>query len=120
MGDWQQIEPLFDQLDRHPLESMDHLQQWLLDASELSACISEESSKRHVNMTCATDDPEKEKAYLYFVEEITPKCKPRWQKLRERYVASPARSRLPQPRFKVYDRSTVAAVEIFRQENVPL
>ncbi len=120
MGDWAQLEPLFDKLEQRSLNNTDDLQQWLLDTSELSACISEESSKRHVAMTCATDDPQKEQAYLYFVEEITPKCKPRWQTLRERYVASPARSKLPQPRFTVYDRSTTAAVEIFREENVPL
>ncbi len=120
MGDWSQIEPLFVELEQRPLETAGQLEQWLLDISELSACISEESTKRHVAMTCATDDPEREKAFLYFVEEITPRCKPRWQRLRERYVASPARARLPRPRYTVFDRSTVAAVEIFREENVPL
>ena len=120
MGDWQQIEPLFDALDRRPVETLEQLQSWLLDASELAACISEEASQRHVAMTCQTDDPVKEKAYLDFIEEIAPRCKPRWHRLHEKYVASPARGKLPKERYRVYDRSAAAAVEIFREQNVPL
>jgi len=120
MGDWSQIEPLFNELERRPLDTREQLEAWLLDVSELASCISEEGSKRYVAMTCQTDDPEREKAHLHFIEEIQPKCKPRWHRLRQRYVASPARRELPQDRYGVYDRSTVAAVEIFREENVPL
>ncbi len=120
MGDWSQIAPLFDALDQRPIDNADQLERWLLDISELAACISEESTKRHVAMTCQTDDPVKEQAYLHFIEQIAPKCKPRWHRLRERYVASPARSQLRRPRYAVFDRSNVAAVEIFREANVPL
>ncbi len=120
MGDWSQIEPLFDALEQRPVEDVRQLDAWLLDCSELAACISEESSKRYVAMTCQTDDPAKEQAYLHFIEEIAPRCKPRWHRLRVKYVQSPARSALPQPRYFVYDRSTVSSVELFREENVPL
>jgi len=120
MGDWARIEPLFDELDVSLLDTAEQVEQWLLDGSELAACIAEELAKRYVAMTCQTNDEEKEKAYLRFIEEIEPKCKPRWHKLRERYVASPARQDLPKPRYLVYDRSTVTAVELFREENVPL
>ena len=46
MGDWGQIEPLFDQLDARPIDAAGQLEQWLLDMSELAACIGEEGSKR--------------------------------------------------------------------------
>jgi oligoendopeptidase F len=120
MGDWDQIEPIFDALEQRPLEQLDQLERWLLDASELAACLAEESSKRYVAMTCQTDDPVREQAYLHYVEQIVPRCKPRWHRLRQRYVASPARKELPPERYLVYDRSTVTDVEIFREENVPL
>jgi oligoendopeptidase F len=120
MGDWAQIEPLFDALDTRPIEAVAQLEQWLLDSSELAACLSEEFNKRYVAMTCQTDDPARERAYLGFVEEIQPRCKPRWHRLNERYVASPAREHLPRDRYLVFDRSTTTAVELFRQENVPL
>ncbi len=120
MGDWSQIEPLFDALDGRDVDTLERLEAWLLDMSELSACISEESTRRNVDMTRQTDDPAREKAYLFYIEEISPRCKPRWQRLREKYVASPARAKLPMPRYFVYDRATVAAVELFRDENIPL
>jgi len=120
MGDWRQIEPLFDQLDARPIDTPEQLGGWLLDRSELAACLMEEGSRRYVAMTCQTDDVEREKAYLHFVEQIEPRCKPRWHRLNERYVASAARSGLARERYHVLDRSTTAAVALFRQENVPL
>jgi oligoendopeptidase F len=126
MGDWAAIEPLFDELDARAIDTPEQLERWLLDQSELAACISEEGSKRYVAMTCQTDDPEREKAHLFFVEQITPKCKPRWHRLRQRYVSAPARAALAgqaaptRERYRVFDRSAVAAVELFRDANVPL
>ena len=120
MGDWSAIEPLFDRLDGAAIDTPEQLERWLLDQSELSACISEESSARYAAMTCYTDDPVKEQAYLHFVEEIAPRCKPRWHRLYQRYTASPARQKLPRERYFVLDRSVAAAVELYRDENVPL
>lgn len=120
MGDWSQIEPLFDQLDSRPVDTTDQLDQWMLDGSELAACIEEEGTGRYVAMTCNTEDKNIEQAYLHFIEQIEPRCKPRWHRLHERYAASPARRNLPEVRYKVYDRSVANAVELFRDENVPL
>lgn len=120
MGNWADIEPLFDALDAQPVDTADQLERWILDQSELAACISEEGSKRYVAMTSQTDDPDREKAHLFFVEQIAPKCKPRWHRLRQRHVASPARTKLDARRYLVYDRSTAAAVALFRDGNVPL
>ena len=75
LGDWNQIEPLFDKLEaaaasaRTPTE----LERWLLDGGELTAALDEESSRRYIAMTCHTDNPDAEKAYLHFVEEIEPR-----------------------------------------------
>jgi oligoendopeptidase F len=120
MGQWAQIEPLFDLLEARPIETREQTEQWLLDTSELGACLSEEYNKRYVAMTCQTDDSAREQAYLHFVEEIQPRCKPRWDRLNKRYVGSPIRKQLPGQRYEVYDRSVVTAVELFREENIAL
>lgn len=120
MGDWDQIEPLFDQLDTRPIDTLEQFESWLEDQSELAACLSQEGAARYVAMTCATDDAEKEQAHLYFVEQIRPRCKPRWHRLHERYVAAGARKDLPQDRYAVYDRSVATAVALFREANVAL
>jgi oligoendopeptidase F len=122
LGVWEQIAPLFDQLEErvNARKEAGELETWLLDWSELSAALDEEAAKRYIAMTCHTDSAEAESAYLQFVEQIEPRLKPRQFKLTELYVKHPARSRLPQDRYKVFDRDAQLHVELFRPENVPL
>jgi oligoendopeptidase F len=122
LGDWPQIAPMFDQLERRApqIKTAAHLEQWLLDWSELSAALDEESSRRYIAMTCHTDNAEAEKAYLHFVENIEPQLKPKQFTLEQIYVAHPLRIKLPQERFKVFDRDVKNHVELFRPESVPL
>jgi oligoendopeptidase F len=122
LGEWEQIAPLFDRLEAEAARITDAaaLERWLLSWSELSAALDEESAKRYIAMTCHTDHPEAEKAYLHFVESIDPCLKPRQFKLAQLYVAHPSRSSLPPDRFQVFDRDTRLHVELFRMENVPL
>src|SRR5207253_9581763 len=122
LGDWAQIAPLFDRLEKGAAEcsTVAKLEEWLLEASELSAALDEESSRRHIAMTCHTDDAAAKKAYLHFIEQIEPQIKPRQFKLSELYLAHRLRSQLPAARYGVFDRDTKVHVELFRQENVAL
>jgi oligoendopeptidase F len=81
--------------------------------------LDEEGTIRYIRMTCQTDDPERERAYLEFIEELEPKLKPLFQQLRERHVESPARGELSSL-YHVLDRSIRNRVALFREENVPL
>ena len=121
-GDWSQIAPLFDRLETSAAEcsSVKELEQWLGHGSELSAALDEEFSRRHIAMTCHTDDAAAKEAYLHFVEQIDPRLKPRQFKLAEIYLAHPLRRQLPEARYSVLDRDTKVHVELFRQENVAL
>ena len=122
LGHWDKVEPLFDLLESRlkPEADRAQLENWMLDWSELSAALDEESAQRYIAMTCHTDNPDAEKAYLHFVEKIEPFLKPRQFKLAQIYVAHPARSTLPPNRYRVFDRDTKLHVELFRPENVPL
>ncbi len=117
---FEKIEPYFNDLLQRDVSTPAALEQWLLDSSELAACISEERTDRYVRMTCHTDDEELEKRYLQYVEEVVPKCRPLWHKLNLKYVDSPVAAKLPKDRYFVLDRSTRAAVDLYRDENVPL
>src|SRR6266550_3382285 len=92
LGDWPQIAPLFDQLERRAAgaNSAAALERWLLDWSELNAALDEEASRRYIAMTCHTDNADAEK-------EI---------QLKRRY--------------EVFDRDLKNHVELFRPENVAL
>ncbi len=122
LGDWSQIEPHFHALElhAHAAVTLAGLENWLLHWSELTAALDEESSRRYIAMTCHTDSPEAESAYLQFVEQIEPQLKPRQFKLSEIYLAHPLRPQLPQPRYHIFDRDTQLHVELFRPENIPL
>jgi len=122
LGVWDQVAPLFDRLEAEAAQctTPKQLEGWLLNWSEAGAALDEEASKRYIAMTCHTDHPEAEKAYLHFVENIEPCLKPRQFKLAQLYVQHPARRQLPQDRYQVFDRDTQLHVELFRPENIPL
>src|SRR5690349_1504335 len=121
-GDWNKIEPLFDALDKRgpQCKTQDELERWLMDGSELSAALDEESSRRYIAMTCHTDNADGEKAFLHFVENVEPQLKPRSFKLAQIFLAHPLRKQLPKDRYFVFDRNTQLHVELYREENVPL
>jgi oligoendopeptidase F len=139
LGDWPQIAPLFDQLERRAAaaQSAADLEQWLFHWSELSAALDEESSRRYIAMTCHTDNAEAEKAYLHFVEQIEPQLKPRQFELEKIYIQrtgdfheppidkmSGSRGARPSDshsdKYFVFDRDVKNHVELFRPENIPL
>ncbi len=122
LGEWSQIVPLFDRLEASAgvAKSAAELEKWLLDWSELYAAIDEEASRRYIAMTCHTDSPEAEKAYLYFVEHVEPELKPRQFALEKIYVAHSQFNQLPKARYEVFNRDVKNHVELFRPENVAL
>lgn len=122
LGNWTQIAPLFDQLEVRVAQcaNVAELETWLVDWSELTAALEEEASRRYIAMTCHTDSPDAEKAYLQFVEHIEPHTKPRQFQLEKRLLDHPRRPNLPQSRYKVFLRDTQNHVALFREENVAL
>jgi oligoendopeptidase F len=122
LGDWNSIAPWFDALEsRAPAcDDLPAFETWLRDWGELGAALDEERSKRYIAMSCHTDDKEAEAAYLAFVEQVDPEVKPKQFRLCRIFLAHPIRALLPPARYSVFDRDTALAVEVFRQENVPL
>ena len=126
LGDWTQIAPLFDALESRASEckTAAGLEQWLINWSELSAALDEESSKRYIAMTCHTDNADAEKAYLHFVEKIEPQLKLRQFALEKIYLDRRGEVReshnTSNGRYFVFDRDVKNHIELFRSENIPL
>ena len=119
-GSKQALDPLFMDLEERPLSTPADLERWLEDWSELASVVAEEESKRYIEHTCRTDDPDTEKRYLEFQREIAPFVKPRWQHLKRKYAASTHRTRIDPDRYHVLDRALMNEVELYREDNVPL
>ena len=122
VASWDAIAPLFDQLDSalDSCASVDDLESWLLDVSELGAVLDEDGSRRYIAMTCHTSVDAAKNAYLDFIENIEPHLKERFFQLAKKFVSHPCRSELPEPRYQILNRDWQSTVELFREENVPL
>jgi oligoendopeptidase F len=117
---WHDIEPHFEDLAKRELGSVEALERWLLDRSELESVTSEAMALRYIDMTCDTSDRDAEEAFLTYVEEVVPRLKEYEQILDNHYLDSPARSKLPENRYFVLDRRIANQVHLFHEENIPL
>ena len=119
LTDTAQLAPVFDKLEGRldKVASVADLEAWLRDYSEVCAALSESSSVTYIAMTCQTDDPEREKAYMHIVEVVDPWLKPRQFALMEKLAQSPWFKKLP-AFYDVYRRSVETQVKIYREENV--
>jgi oligoendopeptidase F len=117
---WEHLEPYFQQLLNRPLNSIEELEQWLKDSSELEAVISEDACWRQVRMTCDTENKELEEAFNYFYIEIAPKMQPYADQLNRKLIASEFTAQLDQQKYFTYLRSIRKSIELFREANIPL
>ena len=120
LTDTSALAPVFDRLERALAAAADAeaLAAWLDNYSEVNAAISENSARTYIAMTCQTDDPAREKAYLHLVEIVDPWLKPRQFALQQQLVAHPAFDSLP-PYYNVFRRSVRNRVSLYREANVP-
>ncbi len=120
MADWNESNKLFDELNQRPVVSVRGLEVWLQDESELSEAIYEAWEIRYIRMTCRTDDAEREKAYLDYVENLQPKAKERSFDLDRKFVGSPLRKQLDPDRYLVLNRKKENSVSLFRKDSLEL
>src|SRR5258706_1919538 len=117
---WEGLELYFKNLEEREINSEADLEQWLKDASELEAAISEDICWRQIKMTCDTENKELEKAFNFFMMEIQPKIQPYSDKLNHKLVESPATKKLDQKKYFTYLRNVKKNIELFREANIPL
>ncbi len=120
LADEATLKGLLDELEARPLDSPAALEKWLADMDEVFSCFVEEASRRNIEMTCATDDPEAEKRHLHVVRDLHPLVAPVAERLSRKYLACPHRKALDAALYAVHDRNEEIDVRLFRQENVEL
>ncbi|TAF56414.1 MAG: M3 family oligoendopeptidase [Sphingobacteriia bacterium] len=118
--DWPSLAPYFQALQDRPLDSLEALEQWLKDLSELEAVVSEDACWRQIRMTCDTTDPALEAAFNFFCLEIQPQLQPFADALNKKLVACPFTASLDPALYHTYLRSVRKSIELFREANIPL
>lgn len=117
---WETLQPYFEALQQRNINSVQELEAWLKDISELEAVISEDACWRQIKMTCDTTDKSLEEAFAYFCMEIQPKLQPYADALNKKLVESPFVKELDQDLYKTYLRSVNKQIKLFREENIPI
>lgn len=117
---WESLEPWFIKLDERVIGSVKELEQWLRDASELEALISEDVCWRQIRMTCDTENKALEEAFTFFMLEIQPKIQPWADKLNKKLVACPFTAELDKDKYFTYLRNVKKNIDLFREENIPI
>ena len=120
MDDWNQIEPYYDELERRALNSVDDLEQWLRDRSELESALAEELGWRYIHMSRDTASEEVSAAYKIMIAEVLPKVAPKEHALNVKAVESPFFQKLDHDTYRIYTRGIREQIELFREENIPL
>ncbi|OJW19790.1 MAG: peptidase M3 [Planctomycetales bacterium 71-10] len=116
---WDQIEPWYKKVLAMPVDTPERLEAWLTASAELNAAVGQEGTSRYVAMTCQTDDPAREAAYLEFVREVEPKLKPYLNEVRNKFLDAPGRAGLPADRYHVFARSLENRRALYREANIP-
>ncbi|TKT91382.1 M3 family oligoendopeptidase [Dyadobacter frigoris] len=117
---WDDLQPFYDNLKDRVINSASDLRQWFLDRSELESYLSENFAWRYIRQTCDTANAGLINALQFFITEIQPKLAEYGNELDKKAVESPYLNDLTDQGFAVTIRGMKKAIELFREENIPL
>lgn len=117
---WEDLQHLYDSLKNREISCAADLRQWFLDRSELESYLSENFAWRYIRQTCDTANEELIQALQFFITEIQPKLAVYGNELDKKAAESAFLKELTDHGFDITVRGMMKAIEIFREENVPL
>lgn len=118
---WESIQGYFEDLLNRTISTKDEFLKWLQDKSELEAVLEEDAAWRYIKMTIDTRDEKLSNAYTFFVTKIQPELAPYDDKLNKKLVDSPYFEELNKiDAYRIYFRSVKTALDLFREENIPI
>ena len=117
---WEDVQPFYENLKTRQISSVADLRQWFLDRSELESYLSENFAWRYIRQTRDTANEELLQALQFFIGEIQPKLAIYGNDLDKKAAESAFLPQLTDTGFDITIRSMKKAIEIFRDENVPL
>ena len=117
---WDTVKPYYDDLLNRSITDADDLRQWLMDRSELESYLSENFAWRYIRMTCDTANQTLVNELNFFIEQIQPSMTIYGNDLDLKAVNSPFLGQLTDDGYEIMVRGMKKAIEIFRDENIPL
>jgi oligoendopeptidase F len=112
---WSQIEPYYHDLATRPINPSS-IEGWLSDWSRLRELLYETHQRLYVSTTRNTADPQAEKRFSSFLDDIFPPAQAADQKLKTRLLGCG----LEPPGFEMPLKNMRAEADLFRDANLPL
>ncbi len=120
LTNWEDLQPLFENLKNREINSLADLRQWFIDRSELESYLSENFAWRYIRQTCDTANEELIQSLQFFITQIQPQLAVFGNDLDKKAAESAYLKELTDQGFDITIRGMMKAIEIFREENVPL
>jgi len=120
LSTWESVLPFFEDLSNKKIETLEDLNQFCLQRSELESYLSENFAWRYIKMSCDNQNPELQASYQQFVNEIMPNASIYDDAWNKKIVESGFADQLPKTGYSIMLRGMKKAIEIFREENIPL
>jgi len=117
--DSEKIQALFEQLLQKEIPDTESLRKWILDWSELSSELAEESARRYVAMTCDTKNKEAADNYEFFVSNIEPIIIKETERLQKKMIGHKNLNDL-ESEFGNWFKAVRTDLELFNEKNIPL
>ena len=118
---WKNLQPYFDTILEMPIATKETYETFLTNISELDSIVSEDLAWRYIKMTCDSSNQELENKYIDFVTNIQPFIAPYDDKINKKVVNSEFKTILEsQSDYHIYFRSLQNAINLFREENIPI
>lgn len=118
---WESLKVYFEDLLNRNISTKEDYLKWLKDKSELEAVLEEDAAWRYIKMTIDTRDESLSNAYTFFVTKIQPEIAPFEDKLNKILVDSPYFEEFNKiEAYHIYFRAVKTALDLFREENIPL
>lgn len=122
LNTYDDVKPYLDDLVAREVKTKEETEQWIKDYDNLNANISENYHRRYVKHTCDTTNEELKNSYNFFITEIAPKLAEIEDKLNKKIITLPGIEELEKEHegYEIWLRGVRKALEMFREENIPL
>lgn len=116
------LKPYYDELLSRNVTSIEETKEWIKNCDDLEAQISENIAWKYINKTCDTTNKEYEKAYMYFIQEISPKLQEVSDLVNKKIITLTWIEELAQndTAYMIWYRSIKKSLDMYREENIPL
>ncbi len=117
---WEKLKPIYEDLANRKIKSLNDLEKWMLDRSELNAILEEDLAWRYIKMNIDTNDKKLADSFHFWIKEISPKTAPYTHKLNLKLINSEYINDLDKEKYRIYLRGVKQKIKIYREENIAL